>query len=803
MIEKCTQETTLPMKIVSLFALVAATFANGLVLCAQPLQAEALLNFPLGPRYPDCTLVEGSDGWFYGTTTMGGTHNAGTVFKVSTNHVCATLFSFDGTNGAAPAGSLVVAVDGSLYGTTRGGGIFGKGVVFRLGTNGTVSTIASFNGPDCCVDATGLIAAGDGSFFGTTREGGSNNLGSVFQVSTNGVMTTLASFSGTNGFRPNGVVLGTDGDLYGTTDSGGLGFINRASSGWGTVFKLSHNGELITLTAFVGPNGLGPIGLVSANDGNLYGITGEGGRDWSSGANFGTVFRVTPGGLVTTLVSFEGTNGYSPTTLVAGGDGNLYGATSGGTIFKLNAAGDLTTLASFDNQEWIDTHPLLLGRDGNFYGTMGNCCSFALGTVFQLRTNGNWTTLVRFTEESASDISSLVAGRDGNFYGTTQYGGTEGSGSIFEISSNGAFSTLVSFQASSAPWPGQLMMGSDGIFYGTTAQWGSGTLFRASANWELTTLYSFTNSWPLRMALSQSGDFYGVMQLRTYGFSPPLKYSLFKLSVGGLLSTFLTNLATYPTPDSFPGILTFGPDGAFNNSATGGIVTVSTNGEVSTLATFGGAIGSGPNALVLGGDGNFYGTTPDGGVTYMNQTNTGFGTVFKLTPNGVRTTLVSFDSTNGASPAGLLSGNDGTFYGVASAPFNRAAAGMIFRVTTTGALDILALFNPSIGSPTNLVLGNDGNLYGTTAPADGGGTFFRLVIPRLKSAAREPDGSIRVHGSGPPRQNFRIWRSFDLSNPPASWEVLSTGSFDPSGSLSIIATGSPSGRNAFFELSVP
>jgi uncharacterized repeat protein (TIGR03803 family) len=796
------------MRISPLLILVAAAIANSLAVLAQPLQPEVLYNFPLGPRYPDCRLLEGTNGWFYGTTTQGGTYNFGMVFKVSTNGLWTTLFSFDGTNGASPSGPLVFGNDGGIYGTTRGGGSFGRGIVFRLGPTGTVRTVASFNGSDCCVDANELIRGGDGTLFGTTREGGSNNLGSVFQVSTNGLIKTLASFNGINGAAPNGLVLGTDGDLYGTTADGGPGFINPQISGWGTVFKLNQMGELTTLASFVGTNGLSPSGLIVGQDGNLYGTTYDGGEDWLSGGNLGnlgTVFRVTPGGILTTLVSFDNTNGANPNGLFVGANGNLYGTTGAGTIFELSEAGDLTTLASFASQQWPNA--MVLGRDGDFYGTTGGCCAYPLGTVFRLSTNGDWTTLVTFREESASDINSLIAGSDGNFYGTTWHGGTNSSGSIFEISTNGAFSTLFSFSAKDAPWPNQLILGTDGSFYATTAQWGSGTLFRASSNWELTTIYAFTNSLPIRLAQSHSGDFYGVMEWRTSGYPPPQEYSLFKVTVDGMLRTLASwsSSSTDFNPFPFPDSLTFGADGALYAAGTGGILVLTTNGEVQTLALFNGANGSGPNALVVGPDGNFYGTTPDGGSTYLDQTNTGLGTVFKLTTNGVRTTLVSFDGSNGASPGGLVPGNDGSFYGFATAPLSNDA--QLFRVTTTGALATLALFNVSTGSgpPANLVLGNDGNLYGTTGSGGGGGggTFFRLVIPRLKSASREAGGHIQLRGTGPAKTPFRLWASPDVWRPLASWTLLTAASFDGTGNFSFTDRASQNGGSRFYQLSLP
>jgi uncharacterized repeat protein (TIGR03803 family) len=187
-----------------------------------------------------------------------------------------------------------------------------------------------------------LVQGPDGNFYGTTAQGGPRGSGTVFRVTPAGVLTTLVSD------QPNpaaGLVVGSDGLLYGMTSAGG-GF-----GGFGTVFKMTTNGALTTIGVLNGVNGGNPqSGLVLARDGNFYGTSPEGGTN-----SIGNVFRVTAAGVVTSLVSFDSSSlGGAPTAgLTLGADGNLYGVTAFGgaaglgTIFKITTGGAFTTLYSF------------------------------------------------------------------------------------------------------------------------------------------------------------------------------------------------------------------------------------------------------------------------------------------------------------------------------------------------------------------------------------------------------------------------------------------------------------------------
>ena len=288
-----------------------------------------------------------------------------------------TIYSFDYANGAHPLAGLTLGSDGNCYGTTGGimGGSAGSSAtVFQVTTNGTLTMLVYFNSYTNGADVSAELTLGsDGKFYGTASSMGSYGYGTVFQVTTNGTLTTLVSFDGTNGAQPYaGLTLGSDGDFYGTTTLGGA-YTNQWGQGYGTVFRVTTNGTLTTLVSFNVTNGTQPRAeLTLGSDGNFYGTTAYGGSN-----DQGTVYQVTTNGTLTTLVSFNGANGASPFAgLTLGSDGNFYGTTfyggsnGQGTVFQVTTNGTLTTLVSFNGANGANPMSVLtLGSDGNFYGT--------------------------------------------------------------------------------------------------------------------------------------------------------------------------------------------------------------------------------------------------------------------------------------------------------------------------------------------------------------------------------------------------------------------------------------------------
>ena len=217
----------------------------------EPVQA-----FEIAPRDPQGKLVQGADGSFYGTTSDGGASGQGTIYKLSADGTLTTVFHFAGANGSTPKAGLILASDGSFYGTTsKGGG--GYGTVFKMTTAGQVATVGTFGGADGSDAQAALVEGPDGNFYGTTSGGGSLAKGTVFRITPEGTLTTLVSFTGPNGSEPQAeLVIGNDGNFYGTTFEGGSES-SSGVSGYGTVFRITPEGALTTLVTFAHSNGGG------------------------------------------------------------------------------------------------------------------------------------------------------------------------------------------------------------------------------------------------------------------------------------------------------------------------------------------------------------------------------------------------------------------------------------------------------------------------------------------------------------------------------------------------------------------
>ncbi|HLV78845.1 MAG TPA: choice-of-anchor tandem repeat GloVer-containing protein, partial [Chthonomonadaceae bacterium] len=303
--------------------------------------------------HPFAALVQASDGALYGTTEAGGAHGLGVVFRITPGGVFTRLHAFASEEGAFPCAPLLQAGDGDFYGTTRDGGASGAGTLFKMSAAGSVTVLHAFQGgQDGAYPRAGVIQGPDGALYGTTPVGGAANSGTVYRVTLSGTATVLYAFSGgTDGAAPQaGLLLGSDGSFYGTTQRGGYGY--------GTLFRLTPAGALTSLYTFTPPDTSGAsfdgarpsAGLVQTADGFLWGTTPQGGENGT-----GTFFAIQPtGGLIDIQQTFPPADGANPVGgLIQAGDGNLYGAASfggannSGVIFQLTASGAYTEIYSF------------------------------------------------------------------------------------------------------------------------------------------------------------------------------------------------------------------------------------------------------------------------------------------------------------------------------------------------------------------------------------------------------------------------------------------------------------------------
>ena len=348
------------------------------------------------------------------------------------------------------------------------------------------SVLYSFNAADGVDSKSGLVRDKAGNLYGTTQIGGIGD-GEVFKLDTTGTETVLYSFTGPDGIEPSaGLIRDKEGNLYGTTLTGNVPSV-------GTVFKLDTTNTLTALHSFTGPDGNFPLAdLVRDKEGNLYGTTYFGG---TSGE--GTVFKLDTTGTETVLHSFTGPpDGANPLAgLVRDKEGNLYGTTKGGgvvrcfgsgcgVVFKLDTTGKETVLYTFTGLDgFLPAADLVRDKAGNLYGTTFGGGATNQGTVFKLDTTGTQTVLHSFTRsDGAGPLAGLVMDKAGNLYGTTYAGGDlscnapSGCGVVFKLDPVGAETVLHTFSGGADganPQEGGLVRDRAGNLYGTTSNGGA------------------------------------------------------------------------------------------------------------------------------------------------------------------------------------------------------------------------------------------------------------------------------------------------------------------------------------------
>jgi uncharacterized repeat protein (TIGR03803 family) len=349
-------------------------------------------------------VIEDAAGTLYGAASYGGLYNDGTIFKLPARGTPTPQKLYDLTDAGIarpvvhfapwqPNASLLLGRDGSLYGTSSYGGV-NCGTVFRLTKARKMETLLNFNISKAfpgCTPVTPLLQDGNGNLLGTAPP-------VLFSLSPTGKETVLHKFCrGKDGclstLTTGGVILGSGGTIYGTTDGGGR-------YGFGTVFKIAPDGTETILYDFTGgADGGEPVGgVVQDKAGNLYGTTFGGGENCPDAIDLsgcGTVFKLAPDGTETVLHTFTGgDDGEVP-------DGNL-----------------------------------VIGHDGTIYGTASYEGKYGWGTAYQITPVGSFTVIHAFSSGfDGNGPGPLYEDKAGRIFGTTLYGGrfSHGEGTIYEI----------------------------------------------------------------------------------------------------------------------------------------------------------------------------------------------------------------------------------------------------------------------------------------------------------------------------------------------------------------------------------
>lgn len=381
------------MKLVS--ALMAASVAGIVFLPAAATASETVLHsFGSGSdgSGPKAGLIE-LNGLLYGTTQLGGSLAAGTVFQIDPSRGAESVlhsFGNGADDGAFPNAGLL-NVKGTLYGTSAGGGSGGNGAAFAIDPRtGTIKLLHSFlvGGSDGYAPWANLIEFKK-KLYGTTVDGGAYGLGTVFEIDPNtGEETVLHSFGSSkdDGIQPQAALTVLKGVLYGTAPGGG-------AMGFGAVFKVdpsSGDESIVYSFSDTGGDGYGPEAALLKLKANLYGTAAFGGANRA-----GAAFALSPAhGKEKVLHSFGNgaADGQLPVAQLLNVNGTLYGTTqlggssNSGTVFQMTPAGSESVVYSFQSSGGDGTMPVagLIGIKGKLYGTTNAGGTYGKGTVFEI-----------------------------------------------------------------------------------------------------------------------------------------------------------------------------------------------------------------------------------------------------------------------------------------------------------------------------------------------------------------------------------------------------------------------------------
>jgi len=622
-------------------------------------QEKVLYSFTGGADggHPYAGVLADSASTLYGTASTGGAGNAGVVYKVTLSGQETVLYSFTGkADGGNPYGGVMADAEGDLYGTTYGGGADLAGVVYKLTPSGTETVLHTFGKANEGGKPTaGVVRDSAGDFYGTAAT-------VVYKLGAGGQYTVMAHLDcPTGGDAWAGVVLDAAGNIYGTTGVELPACLESSPALFGVVFKVDTAGQLKALYRFPGPPkmqnavGNGPnAGVVLDSEGSLYGATPY------SGAG-GMVYKLDAAGQESALYSFSAARGGTEPIagVIRGSTGNLYGTTrSGGAanegaVYKADATGHETVLYSFlGGSDGADPESAVaLDSAGNVYGTTRGGGAADAGVVYKVDTTGQETVLHTFTGGADGGLpNGVVLDADGNIYGTTLAGGAASQtgvqeGVVFKVDPSGQETVLYSFTGLSdggAPIGG-VIRDPAGELYGTTSEGGlgAGVIYRLSPSGDETVLYTFTGGSdggsPFGgVTFDPAGNLYGTAS--GYG-GPHGGGVVFELDTAGqyaVLYTF-TGGDDGSTPEA--GVVRDPAGNLYGTTYYGGaagcgvVYMVDPTGQETVLHSFtGGADGANPQAGVLrDAESNLYGTTPWGGRgAHVGVDFPGAGVLYKI-----------------------------------------------------------------------------------------------------------------------------------------------------------------------------
>lgn len=498
--------------------------------------------------WPFGNLMQAKNGDLYGMTQSGGAYNGGTVFKIRPDgNGYTVLYNFNSESGTGPLGGLLQASDGKLYGVTQNEGFFGAGSIFSMNDDGSDFAIVFYFNNNAPINSGyysrgSLIQGADGFLYGSLFQGGAGGKGTIFKIHTDGTgFKVIFNFSGnivTGGNPASTLLLGTDGKIYGMTQTGGLNNL-------GIIFSIAIDGSnFIKLLDFDGPvKGASPAGqLTEGTNGIIYGMTNRGGLN-----DLGTIFAINKNGTgfhkMADLKSDAASPVFGPLTESTPGVffGMTYkgGSINGGAIFSINSSSDELKVVKDFTQDEVRPSILVSDSRGDYHfgiategGISGN------GAIYRINTSGTYERI--FNVPSGTNIVRLFYISTGHLWILANENGV---GYIFKIKSDGSdYQRVISFDNSiSKGRDGQwLIEATDGFIYGVARGGtnGSSLVFKIKSDGsefaKVLDMPAGIETSSCAFIQASDGNFYGCTVYRSH---------LYKFTPSG---TF-TNVFTFPS----------------------------------------------------------------------------------------------------------------------------------------------------------------------------------------------------------------------------------------------------------------